>query len=219
MRFLALLITLLLSTSCENTPTATPSSSWQEIQGRYNAAEPEAPPQKVYRVKVPTSWTRIDPSDDKATSDTKKELIEFVIEKGTESVHITIHNFPYESIKQRIPPSAQVHRWKKQFTKLDPSSISVTPQAFGGFSGLLFEGEGVLNGTHKTVLAWAMQLAPEHFLALNAPKSPDEKELYKQMQGDYTIKVVGDPMLTEIVKDEIMTFARSFETIKMIPPQ
>lgn len=191
----------------------------QEIFGRDNSQLP------LYQVKVPKKWKNQIQSA-LSLEDTTKPLCEFIIqnnehdsdtEKSMGQIRITIHNFPSESITERIPPNAQIARWKRQLTKMDPNSLSVEPQAFGGFVGFLFEGTGLLSEDPTTILGWIMQIAPEHYRALNRPGK--DVNYRKQMRADYTLKAVGPKQLIEKYKDEIIVFARSFELIQEIPSQ
>lgn len=165
---------------------------WQTINGRDNRA--------IYQVKAPASWEKKLP-DPSSLTDTKTALIEFSV--GNQ-IRITIHNFPSHNINKRIPPQAHMNRWEKQFEKLDPVSVSVTPQAYGGFSGYFYEASGTQNGKETTVLAWIMQLSPDLFR--KASYDP-------QIVADYTIKVQGHPLAISQHKNEIIHFARSFELI------
>lgn len=169
----------------------------------------------VYRVRVPTDWKRRDPPDLESIVDTKKALCEFSIQ-GT-SIRIAIHNFP----SQHIPPIAQVNRWKRQFSSLDHANSTIEPQSFGGFSGLLFEGTGLMENKSTTIMGWAMQLAPEHSSVLSLPigKSPPlDNPLYlKQMRADYTIKIVGTAQDMLEYRSKLIAFAHTFELIFGIP--
>lgn len=160
----------------------------------------------IYRVKSPKEWKIVHPEKNEDLSDSRKSLCEFLIQDELAEIKITIHNFPSKSLEERIPPLNQIMRWKKQFEKLDQESVTITPQSYAGFTGLLFEATGFLNGEIQTMICWSMQIAKEHYRIL-------ENE---QMKADYTIKIVG---LKELVKDktsEIIKFARSFELIHEI---
>lgn len=199
------------------------TSSLQEISGRDEGKQVNGDYLRfmVYRSKAPLTWQRCDPQQNASIADTTKPLCEFVIKDGTEIVRITIHNFPTIKAEERIPPGAQVARWKRQFTELDPTSVTVSPQSYGGFAGLFFEGSGMLSGEQKTVMAWSMQLAPEHYSTLSylidTSDSLQEKEHLKQVRSDYTIKAVGPTPLMEKHRHSLIVFARSFELIDEIP--
>lgn len=167
-----------------------PQANWVSINGRTNSA--------VYQIKVPKHWKHLEPPQ--FQTDTRMPIAEFSI--GSD-IKITIHNFPSHSLEQRIPPQAQAARWERQFEKLDTASVSITPQAFSGFSGLLFEASGILQGSEQSVMAWAMQIAPQLYQRTN---SPDER-------ADFTIKVQGSPQSIKKYRTEIVQFARSFELI------
>lgn len=186
----------------------------QEIQGRdYDGKRFE-----VYRVRVSPDWIRRDPLPNESLSDTTKALCEFLIKDEGGIIRIAIHNFPSESIDQRIPPAAQVARWRQQFEKLLPSDSYTAPQAFSGYSGLLFKGVGTLNGQEMAVLGWSLQIAPEHYRSLSYAPKPEMQPLYREMRADMTIKATGPKTVMQLHEDEISRFARSFELIEEIPP-
>lgn len=195
--FLAL---LLLCASCNSSGGESLVS--HKICGR-DAAHPW-----IYRIKAPSSW---EPGIiDDSLADTTKEICAFTIDG---EIKITIHNFPSESLEQRIPPAAQISRWKRQFTHLDLPSLTTIPQTFSGFVGFLFEAKGSLNGKEQAVLGWSMQLAPQHYRMLTALAPAHLQDL----RSDVTIKVVGPQELVEQHREEIVRFARSFELIEAIP--
>ena len=179
---------------------------WQEIAGR----DERLP---IYRARVPTEWERKDADASDPLLDTMQPLCEFIIRKGEQQILITIHNFPTTTIKERVPVGAQISRWKRQFSSLEELTESVHPQSFGGFAGLVFYGEGKIKEIPQAMLAWAMQLPPEHFLEFLS----NDKKSNAQMRADYTIKAVGDPSLLSDCREEITAFARSFELIEEIP--
>jgi hypothetical protein len=177
---------------------------------------------QVYRARVPANFFRKEPDFSESIVDTTKPLCEFIIdEQNKGKIRITVHNFPSENAEERIPSNAQVARWKRQFAELDLVTVTQTPQAYGGFSGLFFEGSGTLANEHITMMAWTMQLAPEHYSALsfhmNLSQVPQEKHFWKQMRGEYTIKAIGPSALMLKHRREIAAFARSFELIQEIP--
>ncbi len=188
MRYLAIL--LFLCCGCQQEQEA---PKMQNIMARDQ--------RPTYRAIVPAHWKAVPTTSN--LQDTMLPLIEYQVE----GVSITVHNFPSQKMEQRIPAQAQVERWKKQFTYLEPMSIEVTPQAHGGFSGLLFEGEGILDEKRQKMIAWSMLIAPMHYQTLDHLEK-------RQMLADYTIKVVGD---VDPHRDEIFRFANSFELIESIP--
>lgn len=190
---------LSLFVGCSEQPTS-PSYTSQIICGRTQAP--------LYRAKVPMHWSRQDPHPE-ALADTRNGLCEFHLIDKEGLVRVVVHNFPYEKREQSIPPEAQVARWKRQFSSLDTIASSATPDGRGGFVGLFFEGSGILNSQETTVLAWAMQLAPEHYSKLNK----DQPELW----ADYTIKATGPSDLVGKHREEIILFAHSFELITELP--
>jgi hypothetical protein len=183
---------------------------WQQINGR----DEGIPDQRtdVYRATVPPNWEREAPSPDRSIEDTTLPNCSFMIRDEDDHILITIHTFPSDHLEERIPPEAQVSRWKKQFKEIDQESMSIIPKAYGGFAGLFFEASGKLkdNADSMTVLAWSMQLDPQHYQTLSLQSD-------KQRCADYTIKAVGSTELIEKHKDEIHHFAKSFELITPIP--
>jgi hypothetical protein len=185
----------------------------QEIKGRDNDQSSFS----VYRVKVPDSWIRRDPLPDESLVDTTKPLSEFIILDSEGVIRIWIHNFPSERVDQRISPLSQKERWQKQFNQIFPNETDTVPQAFNGYSGLLFCGTGVLNDAKKTVYAWALQIAAEHYQTLSQPNSKEEAVRFKQMRADITIKAEGPSSAMKKHTEMIYAFARSFELIEEIP--
>lgn len=181
----------------------------QEIKGR---DEGEGR-QSIYRVKVVDSWIRRDQLPGETLADTTKALCEFIILEGADAVRISIHNFPSATLEERVPPGAQIARWQRQFNQLETAESHVTPQAFSGYSGLLFTGVGLMEDKQTMVLGWVLQLAPEHYRTLAKSQSLENK----QIRADVTIKAVGPKLLMEKHKSAIISFARSFELIREIP--
>lgn len=200
LRMLSLTIFSLILTSCtsnESSPLSTASTRWIEINDRNH--------QPLYRAKVPLGWNRQSPLSTDSLSDTTKAIEEFTTAEG--NLRIVIHNFPSDMLEDRIPPQAQINRWKQQFSFLNVEDVVVAPQARGGFSGLFFSASGVREGRPYSILAWSMQLAPEHYRQLCC----------RQMRADYTIKAMGSPILIDKHREEIEAFASSFELIQEIP--
>src|SRR5262249_9135592 len=117
----------------------------------------------IYRVKFPPSWTSFQPPLEETLADTIVPLCEFRIEEEGKSIRITIHNFPTDKLEERIPPHAQIARWKQQFDELEPASISIIPQSYSGYTGLFFEGSGIMKGNDETMLCWSLQMGTEHY--------------------------------------------------------
>lgn len=217
--FLALFFSLIFSLiGCERTTPLTEKSRWEEIFGRDEGPlTGKLDRSPIYRAKVPVSWKKILPSQEYSIYDTTLPLCEFVIGDKESCVTLVIHNFPCDNISQRIPPQAQITRWKKQFETFDASSSHLLPQAYGGFAGLFLEGRGIYKGAPKAIMGWAMQLAKEHFHQLQKRTISAERKLSRQMCADYTIKAVGTPESILKYREDIVTFARSFELVQEIP--
>jgi hypothetical protein len=209
--YLSLLLNLF--TACSSSPASSDSGEWQYFSGRNTEASLERP--LIYRAKVPASWQRITPPPSESIFDSRKPLSEFLIRSEDEnsSLRLTLHNFPTNSIEQRVPPSAQICRWKRQFDYLDAVSINITPESRGGFAGLFFEASGIQNGIPMAVIGWSMQLTPEHYRTL----AHSTHEISTQMQSDYTLKAVGSPDSILKHKNSLIAFAHSFELIHEIP--
>jgi hypothetical protein len=212
-RYLLFPLILILTAACSNQNTKTSLVEWQTICGR-NSGDLQRTP--LYRAKVPKTWIRQDPSPLESNEDTTKSICKFEIYEGSQVITVTIHNFPSANMQQRIPPLAQIHRWKKQFDSLEPGTLIVTPQAYSGFIGLVLEGTGLLKGKRTSILAWAMQLAPEHYQNLLI-LSPDGENALQQELADFSIKAVGPADLMQRHKQSVLTFARSFELIDELP--
>jgi hypothetical protein len=196
-----LLLLLLFCASCRHDDVP-PIYATVEIPGRLSD-------QPLYRAKMPPGWRYQRPE---AVTDTTQAIAEFYDPSG--SIRFTFHNFPTD---KQVPPMAQIQRWKQQFDQL-PSSV-VKPQSFAGFVGYLFEATGTFDGEAKTVLGWAMQLAPEHAQHLQAPTSHEEALRFKEMGASFTLKAVAPPALMESHKRSLLAFARSFELVSELPSE
>jgi hypothetical protein len=150
----------------------------------------------IYQAGIPPSWKRINPKSHQILTDTTLPICSF--EAG--NILITVHNFPYTSLEQRVPPLAQIERWKGQFGLQDGD---VTPVAHGGFGGFRLEGYDPY-GTG--LIAYAMQMTPILFRSISNP----------QIKADYTLKAVGPSSEIEAEKGLIDAFAKSFELIEPI---
>lgn len=169
----------------------------------------------IYHASIPHNWLHHAPPIQQSLTDTMKPIYEMAIHAGDQKIAITLHNFPCDTIETRIPPEAQAARWKRQLVNAE--DITITPQAFGGFCGLRFEAEGVIDGQKKMIIGWSMQLSPEHFYALNQEHEGLSDEEREQMRADYTIKAVGPLDLVKKYRATIHRFARSFRLIQPIP--
>lgn len=212
MRFSLFTLLLLLFTSCSSSDNLKSPIPTQIISGRDDGIPPYTR-HPIYQAKIPSSWQIIYPQDDESLHNTIKPLCELIINDLDGQIKITIHNFPADTLQQRIPPEAQISRWKKQFSLLDPTTLHTNPQSFNGFSGFVFTASGILKDQSQTMLAWIMQIAPEHFQNLTDSHLPESK----QMQSDFTIKAMGPPELMDRYQESIISFAKSFELIKEVP--
>ena len=149
----------------------------------------------LFVCQPPASWTTVLPAEQNL-QDTRVPIMEWSIEG---KVRVTLHTFP--AIPKRIPPQAQIARWRRQLAPLEKEQI--TQQSFAGFFGLVWEGEN-----QKTkVLAWSMLLGNEHLYTLwDRPR----------MQQDWTLKAEGDPASVNSRRDEIFNLARSLEFVDEI---
>jgi len=171
----------------------------------------------IYRISIPLEWSYKEVDLTTSIADSRLPIAEIHIGEAQGEVLISLHNFPLEKNARTIPPMAQISRWKGQFTSLDHTKSSLIPQSFSGYVGFRFEGAGIIKGRQTTVLGWALQVSPEHFLTLSYPRDELEEEVLKQMRGDVTIKVTGPPKLVEKHKQAIDRFARTFEMVHEIP--
>ena len=202
--------------SCSQQEPANHAFKIVEIAGRNEGFSLER--SYIYRVKIPQAWVVQKPPADQSIADTTLAIVEFFINDDSEKIRIAIHNFPTNHMDQRIPPIVQINRWKQQFQALDQSSTKIEPQAFGGYFGLLFDASGQMKGAKTSILGWSLQLAPEHYRALSSHRLPATLEKkYKQMRSDVTIKAVGPYELMDKNREEIISFARSFQLIDEIP--
>lgn len=193
-----LLCGLIILNSCDP-PHLPINSNKVAICGRSVAQSP------LYRADLIQNWIKKDPENRGLLTDTKLSICEFTVPDSSGDIRITVHNFPSDKIEERVPPSAQLLRWKRQFHKLDESDE--TPQSFGGFAGIMLEAKGVMDKKPVSMLGWSMQIAPEHYRAID---NSDKR-------ADYTIKAVGPVEAIHNHRKEIVQFARSFELIDAIP--
>lgn len=208
-RSILLMALILLLSSCEQPPS---QQLTLHTIGCRNC-EPELDRPLIYRASTPLHWLRKDPNPTESIADTKKSICEFFIQENSDAIRITLHTFPFQSLSMRIPPQAQIHRWKKQFEELDPLSCEISPASQGGYTGLFFEGQGMMQGSAIKVMGWSMQVAPMY--ARQLIQSHDSLDQSKC--ADYTIKIVGPPSLLEKNRADLLTFAHSFELIDELP--
>lgn len=195
---------LLLCAACERLPESTCRDV--EIAGR--DAGDIATRQPLYRISLPNGWTAKLSSE--SVADTKRPLIECLYGEDEPCIRLTVHNFPYNTPLQRVPPEAQIARWKQQFDSI--ASSQTTPQAFAGFVGLHLFAEGQQSDREWAVSAWSMQLAAEHDRSLARKEAAGS-----QMRSDITIKAVGPKELIEEQNSTISDIARSFELLNPLP--
>lgn len=209
--FLINLTTLSLCFLASCNTSSPPSTLCQSVKGRDEDGSRDRP--LLYQAFTPLHWLRKDSPETESIKDTTKSICEFYIQEKDQSIRITIHTFPIEKNFPRIPPIAQVSRWKKQFEEADPLSIQVIPDAHGGFSGLFFEGQGLLKGVLTQVMGWSMQLS--EFYVRQFTK--DQLHFNHRQCADYTIKASGPPELMKKHHADLLAFARSFELIEELP--
>lgn len=202
---------LLFLTSCSTNSASPSKAEWQFISGRNEEPSVERP--QLYRALVPPYWVRRDPPANESIADTTKCNCEFYIQEDGPSIRLTVHTFPCTHSNMRIPPEAQIARWKKQFEELNELATHVQPNSHGGFSGLFFEAEGLYQGCSTKVMGWSMQLASVYDRSLSLGKH--SLDHYKR--ADYTIKASGPPALIDKHRSDILAFAHSFELIDELP--
>ncbi len=176
-----LLIISLLLVGCEPSPKAN-NFRLQVVTDRLQ--------RPMYHAEVPKEWQRSDLKND--LHDTTVPITFF----EADGVHITVHTFP----KMRIPPEAQISRWLKQIVDLQVEDVKVEPVGHGGYLGLRVEAPGLI--------AFAMQMAPEHF-------QRNSEETHRS--ADYTIKAVGSDDAIAKQRQNILHFAQTFELIEELP--
>jgi hypothetical protein len=207
-----LLLTALLLFSCSENSSNSPHHPMQEIKGRdYSGKRFD-----VYRARVPQNWIRKDPLPDESIVNSKKSLCEFIITDNENTLRISIHNFPSNSLEERIPPSAQIGRWQRQFEMLAPEETTINSQAFNGYVGLKLRGIGKLDDHDTMILSWSLQIGNEHYRHLSH-YNPSNEYLFREMRADVTIKAIGPANFMQRHEEEINQFVRSFELIEEIP--
>lgn len=149
----------------------------------------------IYHAEVPLHWERIDTLAE--LTDTKIPICSYKIGDDI----LTLHNFPYAQLEQRIPPEAQIKRWQDQIPK---GIYDITPLSNGGFGGFRLEAAN----ENKGMIAYAMQLTPVIFRSF----SENETDL----KADYTIKFTGNLDSIELNRKDVDAFALSFEFIAPI---
>jgi hypothetical protein len=209
MKHTKIFLVLFLCFGCQRQTQKNIPFALQEIKGRDEMISwRQSIRRPVYQAKVPLTWKRIDPLEKESLLDTTKPIVSFVIDQD---VVLNVHNFPADSLEERIPPTAQIERWHAQ---LKPQQSKVEPIGHGGFTGLYFEGKS----ENVSLLAWSLQLDIEHFQYLHfLAATVEEEEHYKQMAADYTIKVYGPSAQLEKHLEEFFLFSNSFELIQEIP--
>lgn len=154
-----------------------------------------------WRIMRPSSW-HVLPSPDNLL-DTRLPIQEYEIE----DIAFYIHSFPSQSEEARIPPFAQIQRWKMQFDADPPPEFYLERQAFSGYSGILLDGRGKIKGQNTRMLAWALALSPRSYHALKNPEA----------RSDITLKAIGNTFSMDAHEDDIRKSARTFELIEAIP--
>lgn len=186
------------------------SFNWQKIQSRDEGDPTSRYP--LYDAKVPSDWIRVNPNVNDSIADTTKPLVEFTIVEGNHSARITVHNFPSNTLEERIPTMAQIERWKKQCHSIESQPVTI-PESHDGFIGFFLECKYKIGEQKIQLMGWTMQLAPEFYQRL----SHDNSYFSRQERADYTIKVVGPEDLILKHREAIMSFANSFELIHALP--
>jgi hypothetical protein len=190
-----------------------PLKPWHLIRGR-SSTDSLAP--FIYRLRLPIGWQCM--PKEAFFLDTREPIAVVHKEAKEGEVIITIHNFPFEHVQERISPDAQLVRWRRQLKQFNELSSDTCLQAFSGYHGLLFEGSGVLeNGEEEAILAWALKLGDEPYYSIKEHEDSLDNILYKNLLSDVTIKARGPKQLIEKWREEIISIARSFETIEELP--
>lgn len=199
--------------SCEQS-TSKPALVWQEIAGRDNQPESGAIIRyPLYRIKIPQEWQRVDPEPHQSIADTTLPLVTYLIKTPDGEIKFTVHHFPPLTSKKGIPPLAQVNRWKGQFDELEATHNSLEPQAFSGFVGWKFDAEGLLHESATAMLAWALELSPEHGTKIIPFGTAEERRYSLQIKADVTLKFVGPASAVALQRKVLINAARTFELI------
>lgn len=193
-------------------PVPVEERRWQAIAGR-DAPELGGVRFPLYHVCVPVRWQRSDAAVTASVAATTEPLCRFEVvgEEGT--IAVTVHNFPCDVITERVDPHLQVARWQRQLGESDPLYTKIVPVHGGGFVGLHL----AARSSEAAVMAWAMQLAPEHFHAVSAGETPYNRHYCRQRKADYTVKAVGPPDSVDAAAADIAAFAASFELLRPLP--
>ncbi len=171
----------------------------------------------IYQITVPRAWVRRDPLPGDPIEDTTQALCEFIINDPEGIIRIAVHNFPTDVAETRIPPAAQVARWKQQLGSYKPGERVEGPIAFGGYGGLQFFGTGKKDEQEFRVIAMALQLGNDHFKNLSVPETSTKTLRYRQMRGDVTLKAQGPLSAMEKQREAILKAFLSFGLIDEIP--
>jgi hypothetical protein len=205
-------ICILVGCNQENKPA---DSNWQEFCCRDLGDPSTRIP--LYRAITPSHWQRKNQLPTASLVDSTKPISEFFIgQYDNEKVYLSVFTFPVKNYDQRIPPLAQLERWKMQFEEFDPTSLTISPCSHGGFIGLSICLTGLINGLETSLLGFSMQIAPTHWFSLQQ-NSENISVKQSQITADYTIKATGSPSAILKWTDEILLFANSFELIEEIP--
>lgn len=194
MRTFIILSLLIVLACCQQEPSS--NGQWQPIRDRTKRTP-------LYQMRIPEKWEQVDDPIESDIQDTKLPIAEYAIVENGHRIRITVHSFPSQRADDRVPPNAQITRWKQQIEELDPASVIIKPQTFSGYVGQLFEG----TGKEIAVMGWVLQIAPEHYPQLHDP----------QQRADITIKAVGSIDLVKKHRFDIIATARTFELIDEIP--
>ncbi len=215
MRIIILLILSFVAAACSSyIEESSKQYRWEKIQGRGDG-------DAVYRIRVPRSWKRMPASEEAYAGYKEQANAAFYIKGEGETIRVAIYTFPSKTLEERMTVDAQVLRWRRQFNVLEPDTIIIIPQSYGGFAGVFLAAEGTLEGYgifEKMMLGWAMNIDTEFYHVLSEIKGSEEEENYAyQMRADYTIEAIGGKDLMEKHKKDIIESARTFELIKDIP--
>ncbi len=209
MQILPIFLHLLLFTGCDSPSTQKTEGEWQLIAARDEGSSLDRP--FLYRAFVPSHWVRKDPLPEESIQDSTKANCEFFIREEN-PIRITIHTFPIPENGPRIPPQAQIARWKQQLDQLDPLA-TLSADSYNGFSGLFFKGEGAIHGKPAAIIGVSMQLSPTYERLLSQENEPHSK----LKRADYTIKATGAPEMVDKHSFALQTFFKSFEFIEELP--
>lgn len=202
-----LILFLCIAWGCEKSTTP----SYKEVFA-YGRGEDSSP---VYRLFIPQDWETL-PLSEQGKVDSREPNLTLLAPIGDKKLPIYFHNFPVANLNERIPPEAQVQRWKEQIPKIVFEKTE--PVSRGGFFGLYAQIEGAKEERAIKTLAVAMQLDPTFARDLSQRhETLIDANALAQTLADYTLKCMGSEEEIEKIKEAFEKIAASIELIEELP--